>query len=111
MFNILLQAQGGSAPLWQNLIMFGAIIVIFYFFMIRPQQKKAKDQKIFREGIKKGDSIVTIGGLHGKIASIEADDTILLDVDGKGTKLKFEKSSISLEASKKLADKEAKSAS
>jgi len=111
MFNILLQQQGGSAPLWQNLIMFGAIIVIFYFFMIRPQQKKSKDQKTFREGIKKGDSIVTIGGLHGKIASIEADDTILLDVDGKGTKLKFEKSSISLEASKKLADKEAKSAS
>ena len=110
MFNILLQQQGGPG-IWQNVIMFGAIIIVFYFFMIRPQQKKSKDQKTFRESIKKGDSIVTIGGLHGKIASIEADDTILLDVDGKGTKLKFEKSSISLEASKKLADKEAKSAS
>ncbi len=110
MFNILLQQQGGPG-IWQNVIMFGAIIIVFYFFMIRPQQKKSKDQKTFREGIKKGDSIVTIGGLHGKIASIEADDTILLDVDGKGTKLKFEKSSISLEASKKIADKEAKSAS
>src|SRR6185437_2393392 len=108
MFNILLEQQGGgSAGIAQNLILFGAIIIIFYFFMIRPQQQKAKDQKKFREGIKKGDSIVTIGGLHGKIASIEADDTIFVDVDGKGTKLKFEKSSISLEASKKLADKEA----
>ncbi len=111
MFNILLQQQSGGGGIWQNVIMFGAIIVIFYFFMIRPQQQKAKDQKKFREGIKKGDSIVTIGGLHGKIASIEDDDTILVDVDGKGTKLKFEKSSISLEASKKLADKEAKSTS
>ena len=111
MFNILLQQQQGASPWWQTPLLFGVIIVIFYFFMIRPQQQKAKDQKKFREGIKKGDSIVTIGGLHGKIASIEADDTIIIDVDGKGTKLKFEKSSISLEASKKLADKEAKSAS
>jgi preprotein translocase subunit YajC len=102
MFNILLQAAsagGGFDP--KNLILFGGVIIIFYFFMIRPQQKKAKDQKKFREGIKKGDNIVTIGGMHGKIASLEDDDTFLLEID-KGIKLKFERSAISLEASKKL---------
>jgi preprotein translocase subunit YajC len=98
MFNILLQAQKGMD--WGSLIFFPLIIVVFYFFMIRPQQKKAKEQKVFRENIKKGDNIVTVGGLHGKIASLESDDTFILEVD-KGIKLKFEKSAISLEASKK----------
>ena len=98
MFNILLQAQKGMD--WGSLIFFPLIIVVFYFFMIRPQQKKSKEQKIFRENIKKGDNIVTVGGLHGKIASLEDDDTFTLEVD-KGIRLKFEKSAISLEASKK----------
>jgi preprotein translocase subunit YajC len=98
MFNILLQAQKGMD--WGSLIFFPLIIVVFYFFMIRPQQKKAKEQKVFRENIKKGDNIVTVGGLHGKIASLENDDTFVLEVD-KGIKLKFEKSAISLDASKK----------
>ncbi|HXA00617.1 MAG TPA: preprotein translocase subunit YajC [Cytophagaceae bacterium] len=98
MFNILLQAQKGMD--WGSLIFFPLIIVVFYFFMIRPQQKKSKEQKVFRENIKKGDNIVTVGGLHGKIASLENDDTFILEVD-KGIKLKFEKSAISLEASKK----------
>ncbi|HEY8400742.1 MAG TPA: preprotein translocase subunit YajC [Cytophagaceae bacterium] len=95
---IFLQAQGQSP--YQMLIMFGLIILVFYFFMIRPQQKKAKEQKAFRDAIKKGDSVVTIGGLHGKVSSVESDDTIIIEVD-KGIKLKFEKSAISLEASKK----------
>jgi preprotein translocase subunit YajC len=98
MFNILLQAQKGMD--WGSFIFFPLIIVVFYFFMIRPQQKKSKEQKVFRENIKKGDNIVTIGGLHGKIASLEDDDTFVLEVD-KGIRLKFEKSAISLEASKK----------
>lgn len=76
---------------------------MFYFFMIRPQQKKQKDQKNFINDIKKGDRIVTIGGIHGRIAEMD-EDTITLDVE-KGAKIKFEKSAISLEASKKLADK------
>ena len=70
-----------------------------YFFMIRPQQKKAKDQKNFVNSMKKGDSVVTIGGLHGKIASVDAT-TVVLEVD-RGTKLTFEKSSISREATVK----------
>ena len=86
-----------------NLMLIGGIIVIFYFFMIRPQQKKQKDQKKFLEEIKKGDMAVTTGGIHGKVSSLE-DDTVMLEVD-RGTKIKVEKASISLEASKKYADK------
>jgi preprotein translocase subunit YajC len=97
---IFLQAakpQGGG---WETMILFGGIILVFYFFMIRPQQKKAKEQKAFRESIKKGDDVVTIGGLHGKVFSVEKDETVLLEVD-KGIKLKFEKSSINADVSKK----------
>lgn len=90
-----------------NLILIGGIIIIFYFFMVRPQQKKQKDQKTYLESLKKGDQVVTIGGMHGKISSLEGE-TVILDVD-RGTKLTFEKSAISLEASKKFA-KETKAA-
>jgi len=99
MRTVLLQAASGNTGLISNLVLFGAIGLIMYFFMIRPQQKKAKDQKKFREEIKRGDAVVTIGGMHGRIASIE-DDTITLEVGG-GVKLTFEKSSVSMEASKK----------
>jgi preprotein translocase subunit YajC len=83
-----------------NLILIGGIIIIFYFFMIRPQQKKQKDQKKFLEAVKKGDEVVTIGGMHGKVVSVE-DDIVVLDVD-RGVKLTFEKSSLSLDNSKKV---------
>ena len=104
---ILLQATTGQGGWMGNLILIGGIVIIFYFFMVRPQQKKAKDQKSFAEAMKKGDHVVTIGGMHGKIAAIEGE-TVTLDVD-RGTKLTFDKSAISLEASKKLT-KETKTA-
>ncbi|MDX2196954.1 MAG: preprotein translocase subunit YajC [Cytophagales bacterium] len=94
---ILLQA--GQAGLIPNLIFIGVIIVVFYFFMLRPQQKKQKDQKIFRENLKRGDKIVTIGGEHGTIADI-TQDTVVIDVD-RGVKITYEKSSISDDLSKK----------
>ena len=75
-----------------NLIPLVAIVVVFYFFMIRPQMKKQKELKQFRENLKVGDKIVTIGGIHGKILEIR-DTTIL--VSSEGTKLVFEKSAIS----------------
>ena len=100
MNSILLQAQGSGSGL-QSLILFGGIAIVFYFFMIRPQQKKQKDQKKFINEIKKGDVVVTIGGLHGKVYASD-DDTVTLEVD-KGTKMKFEKSAISLDSSKKQA--------
>ncbi|MBK8289638.1 MAG: preprotein translocase subunit YajC [Flammeovirgaceae bacterium] len=101
-YSILLQAQPGGGMTTQLLFM-GAIIAVFYFFMIRPQQKKAKDQKKFVEEIKKGDNVVTIGGMHGRIAEIE-DDTIILEVE-RGGRIKFSKSSISMESTKALAGK------
>jgi len=67
--------------------------------MIRPQQKKQKDQKKFIQEVKKGDQVVTVGGIHGKVISVD-DMTIILEVD-RGAKITFEKSSVSLEASKK----------
>lgn len=104
MLGILLQAGGGSGmgAGYGNLILIGGIIVIFYFFMIRPQQKKQKDQKKFMDEIKKGDSVVTMGGIHGKVAAVE-NDTILLEVD-RSTKITVEKTSVSLEASKRYLE-------
>ena len=74
------------------------MFVIMYFFMIRPQQKKAKDQKKFIEEIKKGDYIVTIGGAHGRIAEMEGD-TFILEVE-KGGRIRYNKTAISMESSK-----------
>jgi len=68
------------------------MIAVFYFFMIRPQMKKQKELKKFREGLKAGDKIVTIGGIHGKILEI-ADSTVL--IQSEGTKLRIEKSAVS----------------
>ncbi len=101
MFTVLAQAQSasGAAALFQYLPLIG-IVVVMYFFMIRPQQKKAKDQKKFIEEIKVGDRVVTIGGAHGRIAEME-DDTFVLEVE-RGGRIRFNKSSISLEASKAL---------
>ena len=104
---VILQASGGGLAQYSNYLLIGGMGAIFYFFMIRPQQKKAKEAKAFKDGMKKGDSVVTIGGLHGKIASIESDDTIIIEVD-KSVKLKFEKSSISAEATKKVQTAEVK---
>ena len=95
---ILLQNQpsgGGSS----FLILMVGMLVVFYFFIIRPQQKKQKDQKKFIAEVKKGDNIITIGGIHGKIFEVN-EDTVILEVE-KGGKMKIEKSSISLESSKK----------
>jgi preprotein translocase subunit YajC len=90
--------MGGSQT--QSLIMMGAIILVFYFFMIRPQMKKQKDQKKFADELKKGDKIITTAGLHGRIVEV-ADTTIVIEVES-GTKMRFDKTAVSLEASKAL---------
>jgi preprotein translocase subunit YajC len=96
-YQIILQAQqpGSGVSFY---IMIGLMIVIFYFFMIRPQQKKAKDQKKFVEEIKKGDNVVTIGGAHGRVAEIEGD-TFVLEFE-RGARIKFSKSSVSMDSTK-----------
>lgn len=103
MHSILLQTQPAGSGMPMQLLFMGAIIAVFYFFMIRPQQKKAKDQKKFVEEIKKGDNIVTIGGMHGRIAEIE-DDTFIIEVE-RGGRIKFAKSSVSMDSTKALAGK------
>ena len=95
---ILLQAGtiGGINP---QIFMFGAIAIVFYFFMIRPQVKKQKDQKKYVTELKKGDKVVTTAGIHGRIVDLN-DTTFLVEVDNG--KIRFDKSAISLEASKAL---------
>ncbi|WP_109831702.1 preprotein translocase subunit YajC [Reichenbachiella versicolor] len=95
---ILLQAAGSENG-YSSFIMLGVMGVVFYFFFIRPQQKKQKDQKNYAEEIKKGQLVVTLGGIHGKVAEVN-DTTVTLDID-RGTKIVLEKSSISMELSKK----------
>ncbi|MDE6247455.1 MAG: preprotein translocase subunit YajC [Muribaculaceae bacterium] len=77
--SILLQAQEGNS--WSGMLMIIAMIVIFYFFMIRPQSKKQKEIKKAREAMDKGDKIVTAGGIFGTIRSINnAEGTIMMEV-------------------------------
>ena len=97
MLTIILQAQPQQSS-WFTFIFFGAIILVFYFFMIRPQQKKAKDQRKFIDEIKKGDYVVTIGGAHGYVGEMEGE-TFILEVE-KGGRIRFNKSAISLESTK-----------
>ena len=83
-------ADGGSGM--QTIIMLVLMIGVFYFFMIRPQMKKQKELKTFREALKPGDSIVTIGGLHGTIKAMQ-ETTITLKVED-GSIVKIERSAI-----------------
>ena len=76
------------------------IIVVFYFFMIRPQMRKAKIERTFREGVQKGDKIVTIGGIHGRILEI-ADTTFLVEIDSN-VKVRIEKNAVAVDATKAL---------
>jgi preprotein translocase subunit YajC len=93
---ILLQA--GSAGM-MNIIMLLGIMVVFYFFMIRPQQTKAKEQLAFVNALKEGDKVVTAGGVHGKIVSVR-EKTVVIEIDAaKGVRVVFEKTSISKDAS------------
>jgi preprotein translocase subunit YajC len=102
LISVLLQAPGGSGAMGQ-LIMILLIVVIFYFFMIRPQMKKAKVEKAFKESLQKGDKIVTIGGVHGKIVEV-AETTFLIEVDSN-VKLRIEKTAVSAEATRQFQPK------
>ncbi|MBO5296320.1 MAG: preprotein translocase subunit YajC [Candidatus Homeothermus sp.] len=76
--NFITLQQGGNAGV-MNLVMIVALIAIFYFFMIRPQQKKQKEIKKFREGLNVGDRVITAGGIYGKIRGVK-DNTIVLEI-------------------------------
>ena len=82
-------AQGSP---WSSLIMIVAIIAIFYFMMIRPQQKKQKEIKKFRDGIKVGDRIITAGGIHGKVTAVK-EDTFTINI-ANDVNIKIDKGSV-----------------
>lgn len=91
----LLMAPQGSAAgggSMQTVIMLVLMVGVFYFFMIRPQLKKQKEAKSFRESLKAGDAIVTVGGIHGKINAVN-DTTVIIKVES-GNTLKIEKSAL-----------------
>ncbi|MCL4168910.1 UNVERIFIED_CONTAM: hypothetical protein GTU68_014400 [Idotea baltica] len=84
---------------------FIAIIAVFYFFMIRPQMKKQKKEKAFQQEIKKGSKVVMTSGIHGKITEVNDTESTITIETGAG-KIKFERSAISMEMSKKYATPE-----
>lgn len=84
-----------------QIVLMLAVVGVFYFFMMRPQQKKAKELKRFRENLAAGDKIVTIGGIHGKVLEV-SDDNVLISCEGS-SKLRVEKSAVSTGAENQLA--------
>jgi preprotein translocase subunit YajC len=84
--------DGGSGSLISTVIMFGAIFAIFYFMIIRPQQKRAKEREKLLSNIEKGDKIVTSGGVHATIIGIE-EKTVLIEI-APNVKVKVERSAI-----------------
>ena len=90
---ILLQAEnqppGGFSI---QILFFIGILAIFYFFMIRPQQKRQKEERTFRESLSKGDKVVTIGGMHGKVVSMD-DTSAIIQVD-ENVKIRIDKTAL-----------------
>lgn len=93
------QGGEGGGSLVSTLIMFGAIFLIFYFMIIRPQQKKAKDRDKLLSNLEKGDKVITSGGIHGIISGID-EKTVLLQVSDN-LKIKMERSAVGQVISKK----------
>tara|TARA_B100000287_G_C20226031_1_gene620100 strand:- start:34 stop:330 length:297 start_codon:yes stop_codon:yes gene_type:complete len=94
---ILLQAASQNPP---TFIFFLLLFIIFYFFMIRPQVKKQKNENTYRDSLKKGDKIITSGGIYGKIQEIKKD-SFIVSIDNN-VKIQIKKSSVSMEMSKSI---------
>lgn len=90
---IFLMASGGGEQGIMGFLPLILIIIVFYFFMIRPQLKKQKETKKFRESLAKGDKVVTIGGIHGKVMEIK-ENTVVLEI-ANGVRITLEKAAIS----------------
>ncbi|MBM3442799.1 MAG: preprotein translocase subunit YajC [Bacteroidetes bacterium] len=96
---ILLQAEGAGT---MQLILLGGMVLVFYFFMIRPQAQKAKKAKSFQDGLQKGDRIVTIAGIHGVVQKLNDDNSTLMMEVSPGSYVKVERSAISMEWSQQI---------
>ncbi len=98
---IILMAGGAEGNPIAQIIPLVLIIVVFYFFMIRPQMKKQKETKKYIESLKVNDKILTIGGIYGTVNKINDDGTIIMAVED-GTKMKISKNAISQDATSTL---------
>ena len=76
---LMMQPQGQESNPWMSMLPLLLIIVVFYFFMIRPQMKRQKEIRKFRESLAKGDKVVTTGGIYGKIVEVK-ETTIILEI-------------------------------
>lgn len=97
---IILAADLKSGGSFQ-LVFLGLMLLVFWLFMIRPQAKKAKQQKSFIDNLQKGDKVVTIAGIHGVVNKVNEDNTLALEIS-PGSYIKIEKSSISMEWTQQL---------
>jgi len=91
LLNFVMQANAQQSP-WMSFLPFILIIVVFYFFMIRPQMKKQKELRKFRESLKKGDKVITTGGIYGKVAEVK-ETHVVVEI-AKDTLVKIDKSAI-----------------
>jgi len=97
------QGQGAQQSGWLSFLPLVLIIVVFYFFFIRPQMKRSKDQKKFKESLQKGQKIITIGGIHGRIVEIQ-DTTVTIEVENN-VRLRIEKSAVAMDTSETIEAK------
>lgn len=107
MNNITILAAEQANPL-NFYLMMGGVIFVMYWFMLRPQNKKRKAALAYRENIQKGDKIVTVGGIHGKVDTLK-DTTVVIVVEG-GMKIEMEKSAVSMDSSMQMTEESAKQA-
>ena len=94
----LMMGQGGNEKggATSTIVMMGLMILVFWLFMIRPQAKKAKQQKQFINNLQKGDKVVTTAGIHGTVNKVNDDGTLMLEVS-PGSYIKVERAALSME--------------
>ena len=92
LLNFVMQAGAPQQSPWMSFLPFILIIVVFYFFMIRPQMKKQKELRKFRDSLKKGDKVITTGGIYGKVAEVK-EAYVVVEI-AKDTLVKIDKSAI-----------------
>lgn len=94
---MLMPAQEGAPNQWVQLMPFALIIVVFYFFMIRPQMKRQKELRKYRDALKKGDKIITTGGIYGKVSEIK-EDKVIMEIS-ENVKITIDKSAVIMDMS------------
>ena len=99
---LMAPTEGGGG--YSSFVLLALLMVVFYFFFIRPQSKKAKELRKYREALKKGDKIVTIGGIHGKI--VETQETTFTIEVSENTRIRVEKSAVAGDASEQLGNQQ-----